>query len=1133
MASNVLQSGALAVKIIADDKSFMATIQRVQGGFSGLKSNIMESVVSVAAMRIALQGLASPLQQVFATFTSFDFTMSKVQAITSATTEQIAKLREQAKELGRTTFFTSSQVGDAQKFLGMAGFSAEKIQAALPNVLNLALAGDMDIGVAADIATNISTPFNIAAKDLNRVNDVLAKIAVSSNTNVLEMGQAFKYAAPAAAAAGQSLEEVGAAFGILANNGLKADMAGTGVRMMLIKLADAGVQKHLKEAFNIDVSENGKIRDLMDVLRDIKEATSHLGNDEQISTLFQIFDARAGNAAVALSRAGDAIDEFRAKSYGAAGTATQISKTMSNNLKGDWIAFTSAIEGVQIAIGEAFNNISRSTVQDLTELTRNIIEFVNANSAFIVSIAQSGMFIGKLAAGYAILRIACKTFVGVATLEKAMYAATEPVKNAYVSAITAQSQAIAVNTAKTMENLKAKRAAIIAEAQHAKSSIGNKLTNVGSNITNLTNKRNGLTTQLAGVTSQKGDWQKELQAANVKAIRGSAAAQQEVAMIQKEINVLKTQEIALNQKIAATNVQLTAAEAKKAALTKASAAVNITMSNKLNAITTQQIALNNALTAATARQTIASKAAAVGTAAMSGAAKLATGAMNALKVSMMTNPMMWIAGAVAGLMALTYWLTVAGEKQAELSDAMGKKREEGDETRSNDARKFERLKQLANQEKLSNIQMKEAKTLAGELQGRYGDFGITMDETAGTINLAADAMDRFMESMNANAMRDMENELKEGEKNFKELQKAADGTSVYWRSVFANATFGYVDTAEDVQKRLGDQMAEQMEKNNEMRQKIARLKGGESALDVAKDPNLLLDERLANGDETSKEKTKQLEDAQKRLEDIRNQIDRERRSSLSNEIYDLKKRNEEYKKHLQLLIDTENAKHESQRDSNKISEWYGEMMNADNATSEAMQKLLDKTIGETFDPDQQLKSQQESEVVAAMRKRDTAVTTGNKSAIETAQKELEALKKQHADTQIKNIKANLDTAVADLDKAKQEYEEATTTEQKINAAQKVKEASEKVDKLSSSYEGMSEKQYNDKMSEINEQENEKDDKGLYSRNGKSGTFNAFEMASVQGNFIEDAMKSQLRLQLTGNGYLEKIYNELEDSGRFN
>jgi hypothetical protein len=233
-----------------------------------------------------------------------------------------------------------------------------------------------------------------------------------------------------------------------------------------------------------------------------------------------------------------------------------------------------------------------------------------------------------------------------------------------------------------------------------------------------------------------------------------------------------------------------------------------------------------------------------------------------------------------------------------------------------------------------------------------------------------------------------------------------------------------------------------------------------------------------------------------------------------------------------MLLEAEEAKPEQERDQTKIGELWADMQNADNAYGEGVQKLLEKTQEKMFDPETLLKSQQEAEVVAAMRKRDSAVESGDKTAIQNAQKELEALKQQHADTQIKNIRNNIDTAIADVMQLKKDYENAVTTEQKVIAAQKLKEAQEKADSLSSAYEGMSEKEYNEKMDEINKQEKDKEENGNYVRGGKSGTFNAFEMASVQGSFMEDALKSQIKLQLNGNNFLEKIYNELEGTGKF-
>jgi hypothetical protein len=255
---------------------------------------------------------------------------------------------------------------------------------------------------------------------------------------------------------------------------------------------------------------------------------------------------------------------------------------------------------------------------------------------------------------------------------------------------------------------------------------------------------------------------------------------------------------------------------------------------------------------------------------------------------------------------------------------------------------MKRLEQLASQQKLSNDEMKEADKLTKDLQGRYGDFGVTIDTVSGSLNLAAESMKKFMDSMNAKALQELEKELKEGEKNFKGLQKQADNTGWYWRSVFANATLGSVDTGEDVQERLGEQMAEQMKKNNEIRKKITQIKGGEDAVNVAKGEGVLLDEKLAEGTENRKEALRKLEEAEKGIASTQRNRERERRATLENEITDMKERNNEYKKYLNLLIDEERRKPESEQNQKNIAQWENQLFSADAELDKDLDRILDK-----------------------------------------------------------------------------------------------------------------------------------------------------------------------------------------------
>ncbi len=107
----------------------------------------------------------------------FELAMAKVGAITNeaADSKGFKALTKQARELGRTTQYTASQASEAMQFLGMAGLNTNQILAATPSVLNLAIAGNMDLGRTADIASNILTGFNMEASKTGEVADILAQ----------------------------------------------------------------------------------------------------------------------------------------------------------------------------------------------------------------------------------------------------------------------------------------------------------------------------------------------------------------------------------------------------------------------------------------------------------------------------------------------------------------------------------------------------------------------------------------------------------------------------------------------------------------------------------------------------------------------------------------------------------------------------------------------------------------------------------------------------------------------------------------------------------------------------------------------------------------------------------------------
>ena len=140
--------------------------------------------------------------------TEFDAQMSKVQAISGATSGELTQLRDKAKEMGATTKFSATEAGQALEYMAMAGWKTSDMKAGLSGVMNLAAASGEDLAMVSDIVTDGLTAFKMGADESERFADVLAKTASSANTNVAMMGETFKYVAPVAGTLGYSVEDM-------------------------------------------------------------------------------------------------------------------------------------------------------------------------------------------------------------------------------------------------------------------------------------------------------------------------------------------------------------------------------------------------------------------------------------------------------------------------------------------------------------------------------------------------------------------------------------------------------------------------------------------------------------------------------------------------------------------------------------------------------------------------------------------------------------------------------------------------------------------------------------------------------------------------------------------------------------
>jgi len=346
----------------------------------------------------------------------FEQGMARVKALTGATGESFDALKTQALTLGRTTVFTARQSAEAMSYFALAGFDATKIMQAMPATLNVAAAGQIDVAQAADIAAKVMAGMGLEATELEHTMDVLTKAFTSSNTDLLMLGDAFKYVGPVAKSSGKAIEEITAAIMAMSNAGVQGQMAGTALRNILIRLtAQPSEVKKALALLGVEIGDSsGKMKHLATIVDEVKTAMQRFTPMERQAITAMLAGTRAVAAfTVMLEEGGDAIREMESRLQGAAGTAKRIADIQLDTLIGSLKLLWSAVEGVAVAFADRLIPEIRKTADHLTKLASAVAK---GNTEAIDGAIKWAKLAARIAAVAVIAPVVMKMFSGLTTL---------------------------------------------------------------------------------------------------------------------------------------------------------------------------------------------------------------------------------------------------------------------------------------------------------------------------------------------------------------------------------------------------------------------------------------------------------------------------------------------------------------------------------------------------------------------------------------------------------------------------------------------------------------------------------------------------------------------------------------------
>ena len=342
-------------------------LQRVGKSADKSTKSFGKMAAGVLGAVAAFKTISSAIGSAIKTFKAFEFQMAKVKAITGASSKDFLKLSKTAEDLGRSTFFTATQVAELQTNYGKLGFTTQEILNAQEATLNLATATGSDLARAATVAGASVRGFGLDASETERVVDVMAVAFTSSAMDIEKWQTSMTKVAPIAKSAGFSIEDTAAMMSKLTDSGIEASIAGTSLRNILLKMQDP----------NSDLTKSfGKTIHSFDEL--VPAMQKFVTEGGSMADIMEVVDDRQAAAFEQLISTSGATLQLRDSLLDASGAAQIMSDIVGDNLEGATRRFTSAWEGLMINFTESIIGKGlQSFVDKAASLVNVVSDFVD------------------------------------------------------------------------------------------------------------------------------------------------------------------------------------------------------------------------------------------------------------------------------------------------------------------------------------------------------------------------------------------------------------------------------------------------------------------------------------------------------------------------------------------------------------------------------------------------------------------------------------------------------------------------------------------------------------------------------------------------------------------------------------
>lgn len=396
--------------------------------------------------------LSAPLvkfgKEAFTQFMGFDDMMLKIKSVGEMSAKELEAVEEAVRQAGMTTRYTATDAAEAALLLTQVGLGYQDVIDLMPEVLEMAQAGDLSVADAADYLHSTIKSMGLDISYADTLIDQMAKTASIGATDMDTLGESLTRLGSGVKLIKGGSSEALTILSAMSEFGedMRGSSGGTQLRNFFMTLAAPvgskadlidmlgemgssieefeevmdgvdleGAGKAIAD-MGLQVYKDGELQNGIDIIKGLRNAVAGMSEEERNQTLGNIFGKRTMTTALNLIKLTDEEwNKLQADIENSEGFAAQMAETQESGIGGQVRRLKSMWEEFEIGMGSAIANRAEGVIDWLQELVGWLNSFDDDTKQRWVDIGAALAGIGPAALGLAGATKVVSAFVGALT----------------------------------------------------------------------------------------------------------------------------------------------------------------------------------------------------------------------------------------------------------------------------------------------------------------------------------------------------------------------------------------------------------------------------------------------------------------------------------------------------------------------------------------------------------------------------------------------------------------------------------------------------------------------------------------------------------------------------------------------